>query len=166
MNKLNLTLVYILIFTIISSGLAYKIVLSAYASYDHIYEVSYFSRKSTPTNKNDLIKVFSPKPNELAQSPLLVTGEARGNWYFEASFPVKLFDANNNEITLTPGYIMATGDPADDGASWMTTDFVPFQATLTFSQPATSTGTLVLQKDNPSGLPENDDSIFIPVKFE
>ena len=32
--------------------------------------------------------------------------------------------------------------------------------------PATSTGTLVLQKDNPSGLPEHADELRIPVRFE
>lgn len=39
MHRINMTLVCFLIFTIISSGLAYKIVISAYASYDTFYEV-------------------------------------------------------------------------------------------------------------------------------
>ena len=47
----------------------------------------------------------------------------------------------------------------------MTTDFVPFSVTLTFVKPATATGTLVLQKDNPSGLPEHDASVEMPVQF-
>lgn len=110
-------------------------------------------------NQSNLIQVTLPLPNSVISSPVVIKGQARGNWYFEASFPVKLFDANNNEVPLTPGYIMAQGD-------WMTTDFVPFQASLTFSQPATATGRLVLQKDNPSGLPEYDDEITIPVRFE
>jgi hypothetical protein len=89
-------------------------------------------------------------------SPLTVTGEARGNWYFEASFPVKLLDANGNEIVVS--YAQAQGE-------WMTEDFVPFMSTLTFAAPSTPTGTLVLQKDNPSGLPENDNSVSVPVTF-
>jgi spore germination protein GerM len=55
-------------------------------------------------------------------------------------------------------YAQAQGD-------WMTTNFVPFSSTLTFSTPTTPTGILVLQKDNPSGLPENDAEIRIPVRF-
>lgn len=89
-------------------------------------------------------------------SPLTVTGEARGNWYFEATFPVKLLDANGGLVVQH--YAEAQSD-------WMTTDFVPYVATLTFTPPATATGTLVLEKANASGLPANDDSVEIPVQF-
>jgi hypothetical protein len=47
----------------------------------------------------------------------------------------------------------------------MTEEFVPFTATLTFEQPETETGFLVLEKDNPSGLPEQADELRIPVSF-
>jgi hypothetical protein len=105
-----------------------------------------------------LIKVFSPGPNDVIASPLKVAGEARGNWFFEASFPIELLDANDNKITLEPAYIMTSDD-------WMVDDFVSFDAIVEFSTPQTQTGTLILYKDNPSGLPENDDEIRIPVKF-
>ncbi len=111
-----------------------------------------------PAPHADLIRIFSPLPNAEIQSPLVIRGEARGNWYFEASFPVKLYDANGKDVPLTPGYIMANGE-------WMTTEFVPFEASLKFTKPATATGTLVLMKDNPSGLPEHDAQIEIPVRF-
>ena len=102
------------------------------------------------------ISVTTPAPNALVTSPLTVTGEARGTWYFEASFPVELFDANG---------LMLAQVPAQAQGEWMTTDFVPFSVTLTFSVPTTKTGTLVLKKDNPSGLPEFDDELRIPVVF-
>ncbi len=58
-------------------------------------------------------------------------------------------------------------DPAvTGGAGWMTTDFVPFKATLTFTvdkNAYSNKGTLILRKDNPSGLPEHDDALEIPV---
>jgi hypothetical protein len=85
-----------------------------------------------------------------------VSGEARGSWYFEASFPVRLLDGNGQEIARGPA--QAQGD-------WMTTNFVPFTVQLTFSPPTTPVGTLVLEKDNPSGLPQNAMSISIPVDF-
>jgi len=48
----------------------------------------------------------------------------------------------------------------------MTEEFVPFEATLVFNPVRGSTvGTLVLQKDNPSGLPENDNQLTISVKL-
>lgn len=107
-------------------------------------------------NHADIIKVSLPIPGEVVTSPLVVTGEARGNWYFEASFPVRLYDANGVELAVIPA--QAQGE-------WMTTEFVPFSATLNFGMPITPTGTLVLEKDNPSGMPELDDKISIPVRF-
>lgn len=158
MHRINMTLVWFLIFTVVSSGLAYKIVLSGYSTYGNTYSESYASGKAISKNDHgDLIKVSSPQPNMVVKSPLVVKGEARGNWYFEASFPVHLFDDDGKELAVAPA--QAQGE-------WMTMDFVPFEVTLNFDKPKTSTGTLVLKKDNASGLPEYDDSISIPVKFQ
>lgn len=106
--------------------------------------------------KLDLIRISYPRPNQVITSPLVITGEARGYWFFEASFPVKLLDGEGNVIASH--YAEAKDD-------WMTQDFVPFQATLEFQKPATRKGTLVLEKDNPSGLPEHADELRIPVLF-
>lgn len=92
------------------------------------------------------VNVTTPLPNATVQSPLVITGEAKA-WYFEASFPVILKDANGTILAQAPA--QAQGD-------WMTPNFVPFSVTLTFAKPTTATGTLIFQKDNPSGLPEND----------
>lgn len=104
----------------------------------------------------DLIRVTSPQPNALVQSPLRITGEARGNWYFEASFPVRLIDGNGRQLAIIPA--QAQGE-------WMTESFVPFVASLSFANPTTATGTLILEKDNPSGLPEHAAEVRIPVRF-
>lgn len=114
------------------------------------------SSAQTSSVRIEDIFLSSPLPNTVVTSPLIVEGEAHGTWYFEASFPVRLLDANGNEIAVTPA--QAQGD-------WMTEDLVPYTALLEFSQPSTPTGTLVLQKDNPSGMPENDKSLSIPVSF-
>ncbi len=107
--------------------------------------------------KIDLIRLDSPRPNQGIQSPLGISGEARGFWYFEADFPIRLLDEAGNEIAIT--IAQAQGD-------WMTEEFVPFKATLTFSAPPGTRGTLVLEKDNPSGLPENADALIVPVIVE
>lgn len=106
----------------------------------------------------DLIRVNAPTPNSTVTSPLTITGEARGTWFFEASFPVEMQDEDGN--VLGQGYAEATED-------WMTEDFVPFTATLTFTIPVGVTeGVLYLRKDNPSGLPERDNEMHFPVQFE
>lgn len=108
------------------------------------------------TGKEDLIILSSPTSGQTIDTPLNIEGSARGNWYFEASFPVELQDANGNLMASTAA--QAKGD-------WMTEDFVPFTATLDFGAPKTEMGFLILKKDNPSGLPENDDQLKVPVKF-
>lgn len=107
--------------------------------------------------KEQLIRASTPRPGNQVTSPLVIMGEARGNWFFEASFPVVMTDTAGN--VLGQGIAQAKSD-------WMTTEFVPFEATLTFSVPAGMTqGILLLKKDNPSGLPEHEDALQIPVQF-
>lgn len=118
-----------------------------------VIEIETTSKDTT----SDQIKVTNPIPNQAIQSPLIIEGEARGTWFFEATFPVKLLDANGNVIAA---------NPAQAQGEWMTEDFVPFKAQIEFEKPATSTGILVLEKDNPSDLPENDAKIEIPVRFD
>lgn len=103
-----------------------------------------------------MIIVSSPLSNTTVTSPLAIVGSARGNWYFEASFPIELWDANGNMMVQTHG--QAQGE-------WMTENFVPFTSTLTWATTTATSGTLILKRDNPSGLPEHDRSISIPVNF-
>lgn len=106
----------------------------------------------------DLIRIETPSPIETITSPLTVTGEARGSWYFEASFPVVLVDWDGKIIADT--FATAEGE-------WMTEDFVPFRATLEFEVPAYGErGSLILRKDNPSDRPELDDALEVPIRFE
>lgn len=114
--------------------------------------------------KADLIVLASPQPLDTITSPLTLTGEARGYWFFEASFPIYVI--NWDGLIIAEGYATATGD-------WMTEDFVPFTATITFTSPYQSgnpdfmqRGTLILKKDNPSDLPEFDDALELPIFFE
>jgi len=116
-----------------------------------ILPVTYLSDK-----KEELI-ISYPQTNEKITSPMVITGEAKGSWFFEASFPVILTDWDG--LIIAQGVAQAEGD-------WMTVNFVPFTATLNFIKPAYgTTGSLILKKDNPSGLPQNDDALEIPIKF-
>jgi len=115
-------------------------------------------RYSDASNTIEEICVYNLKAATAVKNPLVLTGVARGNWFFEASFPVEILDGNNN--VLMQGLAQAHGE-------WMTADLVPFTVTeLKFVTPATPTGAIVLKKDNPSGLPQNDASFTIPIKFK
>ncbi|MDO8556968.1 MAG: Gmad2 immunoglobulin-like domain-containing protein [Candidatus Jorgensenbacteria bacterium] len=103
------------------------------------------------------VVVFNPTPNAVISSPILISGQARGFWFFEASFPVKLLDGRGTLLAI--GIAQADGD-------WMTEDLVPFNAKIEFTMPSSTKGVLVFKKDNPSGLPQNDAEIRVPVRFK
>ena len=107
--------------------------------------------------KIDLIRVATPRPNEAITSPLTIEGEARGYWFFEASFPIRLLDDAGRQI--------ATVISQSQG-EWMTQDFVPFEAVLEFEAPASSIGTLVFERNNPSGLRQHEDELVMPIRFQ
>lgn len=115
------------------------------------------SLEAVETSKDDLIIVKHPAPFQAVKSPLTVAGEARGNWYFEASFPLTITDSKG--AAIAEHYATAQGE-------WMTTDYVPFEGTIEFQKPADKTGFIIFRKDNPSGLPEHDNELRIPVVFE
>jgi len=116
-------------------------------------------KDTTPKDTHELIVLEYPEENAVVSSPITFTGQARGNWYFEATFPIVI--VNWNGLIIGEGYATADGD-------WMTTEFVPFAATVSYDiDPETpyDRGAVILQKSNASGLPEFDDAIEIPVRF-
>lgn len=112
----------------------------------------------TPIPDSTEIILSEPQPLATVNSPMTITGEARGSWYFEATFPVVL--TNWDGLIIAEGYATADGD-------WMTEEFVPFSATLEFETPDYGErGFLILQKANPSDLPEHDDALEIEIRFQ
>lgn len=115
------------------------------------------------TSHNDLIRLYNIKEGDVITSPLVLEGEARGTWFFEASFPVSI--VNWDGLIIAEHYASAEGE-------WMTTDYVPYTSTIEFESPYNEgdpdfmkRGAIILQKDNPSGLPEHDDALEIPIMF-
>lgn len=115
--------------------------------------------------------VASPTKDSVVTSPLTITGEAPGFWYFEASFPLVL--VNWDGLVIAQGYATAQGE-------WMTQEMVPFTGVLEFTdvlplteevedlaqlQDFMKKGALILQRGNPSGLPENEDAIEFSIRF-
>ena len=111
-------------------------------------------QSSTSTTDMPIV-VNNIKDDQKVSSPITIEGKARGNWFFEATFPVQLVDAEGNIIATTT---------ARAETDWTTTDFVNFTAVLDYEKSTTTSRALiVLSKDNPSDNPEFDQSIFIPV---
>lgn len=102
------------------------------------------------------IAVESPQPYDFIQHPFFFSGSARGGWFFEASFPVRVEDAN--------GVMLGQG-AAVTADNWMTDELVPFSGTIELDEPTTDTGVVIFEKDNPSGLPENGGRLEVPVRF-
>ena len=102
-----------------------------------------------------MASLIEPKASSTVSSPLIVKGEAPGYWFFEASLPIKIIDSQGN--------IIATA-PASAQSDSLTDNLVAFTGLLEFTTTTTS-GYIVISNDNPSGLPENELSVKIPVLF-
>ena len=100
------------------------------------------------------VEVTNIKSGQEIASPLTVEGEAKGSWFFEAQLPIRITDEQGN--VLGSSYGTAKGE-------WMTKDFVKFSGTISYESKEGGKGFLVVAKDNPSGLPQYDKEIKIPV---
>ncbi len=114
-------------------------------------EITYVNASS------DMIVPELPFPGAVTGKEFSVIGTARGNWYFEASFPIEVLDKDGN--TLVQSYATAQGE-------WMTTEFVPFKGEVKIPETYIGPATLVLHKDNASGEPDKDASISFPIVIE
>lgn len=108
-----------------------------------------------------MIVIDFPSPGQVVSSPFVVKGKVRGGWAFEGGFPVVLTDWDGRIIVEAPAKLLG---------SWMTNEFVPFEVTVTFETPEdigdfSDGGFLILKKDNPSGIPENDAAAEMRVRF-
>ena len=103
------------------------------------------------------IRIEKPTAGSTVSFPLKITGEARGNWYFEAEFTVRLVQ---NGTELAVAIVKAQDD-------WMTSDYVPFSATMNFdAEDHSGAASLVFKNNNASGKPELDKKFTIPVEIE
>jgi hypothetical protein len=107
-------------------------------------------------NVADLV-AFSIAPGAAVSGVVNATGSIKGAYFFEANIRVNVLDASKN--VLKEGNGTATSD-------WMTSDPVSFAATIDFAGIPAGVGYVRLMNDNPSGMPENDKWIDIPVVFK
>lgn len=94
------------------------------------------------------VTLDTPPAGSTVGSTFTISGKAPGNWYFEASFPVEVLSAGGEVV----GRGIATAQ-----SDWMTVEDVAYSASVSVDN-YKGDATLKLMRDNPSGLPENDDS--------
>jgi hypothetical protein len=111
----------------------------------------------SPSPNSGMPNVSSPSANMKVVSPLKIAGTVPAGWMFEGIFPIKLVDSNRKLIVQGQAKEKVAG-------SWQSGLPIEFTATLVFKS-ASGSGFLILQNDNPSGLPTNSKSLEVPVSF-
>ncbi len=122
--------------------------------------VTPLDESTVQNDDSDKIVITNPVAASMVTSPVTVTGEARGWWFFEASFPITILALDGT--LLAQGYATAAGE-------WMTEEFVPFTAEVAYVLPEEQTempARMVFYKANPSGLEENADTFEVSVVLQ
>ena len=115
-----------------------------------------FTPTVTPIPSLSPVVILSPNLTLPLKSPQKIIGLIDKSWVFEASFPLELFDSQLR--SLFRGTASAP--------NWLDKDstYTDFSANIKFSTKKPN-GFLLIKNDNPSGIPENNKSIQIPVIF-
>lgn len=98
------------------------------------------------TEIEDVIMINSPQPGLSINSPISISGQAVGNWFFEAQFSI--------DVVNWDGLIVGTGTATAQG-EWMTENMVPFIANIEFDNigaDLSPRATLIFHKPNPKSL--------------
>lgn len=152
------TFYLILGLVIIAFGIWFGVIHPVKAPTNDSNDVSNQQPEITYVNSSaDMIVPELPFPGAVTGKEFGVLGKARGNWYFEGSFPIEVLDQNGSKIAV--GYATAQGE-------WMTTEFVSFKGQIKVPDTYIGPATLILHKDNPSGEPQFDASISFPITIE
>jgi nucleoid-associated protein YgaU len=99
------------------------------------------------------LAVRSPQPFDIVGDSFVLCGLGRA---FEGVVgSARLTDRNGTVLAeISPIFVPASGSL-----------FTLFDVAVTYGVPATAEGTLTVDADNPSGLPENDFRLIVPLTF-
>jgi hypothetical protein len=106
---------------------------------------------------SSVVVVTSPLPHATVDVSFVVEGRAPVGWFSESVFPIQVRDENNNVIARAT---------AHGPTAWKKSTALSWSATVTVLGPYTGPATLILLRNNPSGLPENDDAVTIPIVIQ
>lgn len=100
------------------------------------------------------VVVASPAQDATVPHTFTITGSAPNQWFYEAVFPIQVRDPNDNLIGTSQG--QAQGD-------WTQPGIIGFTSQMKIDASYEGPANLIVLKDNPSGLPQNIDSVTIPI---
>jgi len=103
------------------------------------------------------ITLGSPAPGATVSSPLHFEGEAVGPWFFEGTFPVS--------VVAEDGTVLGRGFATAQGP-WMVTGKVRFEGEVAFEAAGATKATLVLERDDPSGVMERGAALHVALALE
>jgi hypothetical protein len=115
---------------------------------------------NTPTSTPPLdtqVVVTTPAQNATVSHSFEIAGVAPNQWFYEAVFPIQVRDSDDNLIGTSQG--KAQGD-------WTQPGLVTFTSQMTIDASYEGSANLILLKDNPSGLPQDIDSVTIPIVIQ
>ncbi len=114
-------------------------------------------KKNIPDEALEMLRISLDEGDRIANGEI-IRGLAWGPWYFEGEFAVR---------AMTEGGKLLATFSARATEDWMVEDFVPFEARfLVKGLGGESKGFLIFDRANPSGLPQNNMSVKVPVLFE
>ena len=149
MTKFLLLLPFITI--IIIAGLIYSL------SRTQIHNDLFFPTTTpTPAYITSAPTLLSPQPGSTIIGPLVIKGYIPKSWTFEGQFRVKLLD--DKKQLILQDRVPVEWDNEN------TKDTLYFVESYNYHTTAKS-GFLILENDNPSGLPENQKSMETPINF-
>lgn len=85
------------------------VILESYPAQCRLGNKTFTQNIGNELEVKDLITISSPRPNQTISSPLNISGKARGTWFFEASFPIKLVGENGKTIAQTAAQAQGSG---------------------------------------------------------
>ena len=107
-------------------------------------------------DRADLIS-FSILADSKVYGVVSYRGVIQGGYFFEGNILINILDTNKN--ILKKSNAVATSD-------WMTSGPVDFEGNIDFSGLPKGSAYIEIKNDNPSDLPANDKSVFIPIVIE
>lgn len=113
----------------------------------------YINENKIIGNASDLIS-FSVMPGQKVSGEIVATGEIKGGYFFEGNILVNILNRNKDLLRAGNG---------NAKTNWMTSEIVGFDAVMDFSGLKKGDAYIEIHNDNASGLPENDNSILIPI---
>ncbi len=114
---------------------------------------NYHPRNKQIISESDLVS-FSILPNSAVHGVISYRGIIKNNYFFEGNIRINIL--NMNKQILKESHATATTD-------WMTSGPVSFEGVIDLSMLPKGPAYMEIHNDNPSGLPENDKSILIPI---